>query len=133
MRFRETLRAEWDRRRADRPTYSLRRFALLLGVHHATVARLLQGSGPVPERTIHRLATRVGIAPLAAERMCAMEREDAVLGAVGRPGFRPDTRWLASTSGIPIDQINITLQTLLRTGRLRMVSERIWITERRAS
>lgn len=132
MRFREILRAELDHRRASQPAYSLRRFARVLGVHHATASRLLGADGPMAERSIRRIGKRLGMAARELERLCAREKEEAVLEAVGRRTFKPDTRWLASVSGIGIDQVNITLQTLLRTGRLRMVSTRQWKRERHA-
>jgi hypothetical protein len=55
-------------------------------------------------------------------------REDtaAVRGAIARPSFRPNTRWLASTAGISADRVNIILQLLLRGGALRMVSVDRW-------
>lgn len=133
MRFRENLKAELERRRASQPNYSLRRFARVLGVHHATASRLLHGAGPVAERSIRRVSSRLGTSSEETGRMCVAEREEAVLDAIGRRAFRPDTRWIASAAGITVDQINITLQSLLRTGRLRMVSERLWKTERTSS
>lgn len=126
MRFRETVRAALDGRRRSQPAYSLRRFARVLGVHHTTTSRLLKGEGPVAERSLRRVGARLGFDGRELARMCAVEREEAILEAVGRRAFRPDSRWLASASGIAIDQVNITLQALLRTGRLRMVSARVW-------
>ena len=52
------------------------------------------------------------------------EHDAAVLGAVARVGFRPDSRWLATRAGIPVDQVNATLQRLLRKRKLRMGRER---------
>lgn len=126
MRFRDVLRAELDRRRAMHATYSLRRFARVLGVHHSTLSRLLAQQGPVAGRVIRKIGGRLRLPVTELDRLSAAEAEEAILSAVDRPQFRPDTRWLASASGIPIDQVNIVLQALMRTGRLRMVSAARW-------
>ena len=59
--------------------------------------------------------------------MIGAEDAAAILHAVSTPSFRPDSRWLASVCGISIDRINIALQELLRTGRLRMPSANQWL------
>lgn len=130
MRFRERLRAELRRRRSQQPTYSVRRFARVLGVHHATVLRALDGSGPLAERSIRALGPRLGLAADEIERFCELERDESVLAAIERPGFRPDVRLLASIAGIPIDSVAIALHSLLRSGRLRMISTNRWDTSR---
>jgi hypothetical protein len=38
---------------------------------------------------------------------CALEHESAVLAALERPGFRADSRWVATIAGIPLDDVNI--------------------------
>lgn len=59
--------------------------------------------------------------------MISAEDAAAIVHAVGRPAFRPDSRWLAAVANISIDRINIALQELLRTGRLRMPSAGQWL------
>lgn len=130
MRFRETLKAELGTRRSDQPGYSIRRFARVLGVHHTTASRLLQGSGPVPGRCVRALGEKLGLDADTLERTCAIERDEAVLVAIARPRFRPSTRWIASAVGVGVDEVNIGLQALIRTGRLRMVSATRWETRR---
>jgi hypothetical protein len=51
--------------------------------------------------------------------------------AIDRSTFRPDSRWLASMAGISVDRVNISLQTLLRCGHLRMLSRDQWVMEGR--
>lgn len=133
MRFKDALKAELDQRRASHLAYSLRRFARVLGVHHTTASRLLQKSGPVPERSIRAIGKRLGLEEAAIEGLCVVERDEAVLAAIEQAGFRPATRWISSAAGIPVDQVNIALQALIRTGRLRMASAKRWETRRDAA
>ncbi len=127
MRFRDALAAEFSRRRQFNPRYSLRGFARVLGVHHATLSRLLGRSHPVHERTIRTLGPRLGLSPGEIAAMVAREDAAAVVSGIARSAFRPDSRWLASVAGIPVDRVNIALEALLRTGRLRMPSASQWL------
>jgi transcriptional regulator with XRE-family HTH domain len=127
VRFRETVRTEFDRRRAVNPRYSLRRFARALGVHHATLSRLLRGRGAVPARAVRATGKALGLSPVDIARLIAAEETEAVIGAIGRPAFRADSRHLAMAAGIPLDDVNIALHRLLRDGRLRMVAPTTWI------
>jgi len=128
MTFREVLASELSRRQQRNRRYSLRRFASQLGVHHATLSRLLRGSRPVPERTVRAVGIRLGLPASELDALVLAEQEAAVLLAIRQPAFRPASRWLATVSGLPVDRVNVALQTLLRTGRLRMVARDRWIT-----
>jgi DNA-binding IclR family transcriptional regulator len=57
---------------------------------------------------------------------CLLENELAILQALGRAKFRADSRWLAMTLNIPIDDVNVALQSLLRQRLLRMSSSNTW-------
>ena len=97
----------------------------------------------------HALTTRmaaalgeVGISPrghcvlynaLGSERsqgelaeLCALENESAVLSALDRPNFQADSRWVASMVGIPLDEVNVTLQRLLRKRMVTMSARTRW-------
>ena len=126
MRFRQFVAAEFARRRHQNARYSLRGFARGLGVHHATLSRLLRGRGPVGLQTIAAIGPRLGMSAAQVDAFVGREDEAALLGAIARPAFTPDSRWLASVSGVPVDRINIALQSLLRTGRLRIPSAAHW-------
>jgi hypothetical protein len=58
---------------------------------------------------------------------CAMEHESAVLATLTRSGFRADSRWVATTAGIPLDEVNLTLQRLLRKRMVTMSSRAVWV------
>ncbi|MGE3492756.1 MAG: hypothetical protein AB7N29_22345 [Vicinamibacterales bacterium] len=127
MRFRDALRAEFCRRRQLNPRYSLRGFARAVGTHHATLSRLLRGTRPVQARTIQALGPRLGLTSSQITVMVALEDAAAVAAGIGRPSFRPDSRWLASVAGISVDRVNIALEALLRSRRLHMPSAGQWL------
>jgi hypothetical protein len=78
-------------------------------------------------RTVSTLGKRLGVSSRETAVYVALEDEAAVILAIQRPAFRPDSRWLASVAGITVDRVNISLQTLLRCGRLRMLSRQQWL------
>jgi len=126
MRFRDLLKSELERRRLSNRRYSLRAFARFLGVHHATLSRLLRGGGPVAPRCVRSIGGRLGLAAADVALLAGRENEAAVLAALRRPGFRADSRWLASAAGIPVNDVNIALHALLQQRRLRMLSRERW-------
>lgn len=127
MRFRGAVRAEFERRRAVNPRYSVRGFAGALGVHHATLSRLLRGRRAVPQRTVRAVGKSLGLSAGDIARFIATENAVAVVSAIRHPAFRPDCRTLAVTAGISIDNVNIALHTLLSGGRLEMISPTTWV------
>jgi hypothetical protein len=124
--LRDVMAAELERRRRGNPRYSLRRFARFVGLHHATVLRVL-GGRLATERTVRAVARRIGIDAADVARILASEDATAIVLAIGRPDFRPDSRWLATRTGLSIDRVNVVLQDLLRTGGLRMVAAGTWL------
>ena len=129
MDLRARLSAELERRQKANPRYSLRAFALSLGTHHTTLLRLLrQGRRLTPSMT-HRLGQRLGLTPAQIARATAHEQDAAVLALLPHPGFRTDSRWLAMMTGLPLDEVNVTLQRLLSGRRLTMHTTRTWIPE----
>ena len=126
MRFREAVAAEFGRRREHNQRYSLRAFARAMGVHHATLSRLLNGDQPVQARTIGALGSKLRLSPPQVAAMIALEDAAAVAAGIARPSFRPDSRWLASVAGISVDRVNIAIELLLRRGQLRMPAANRW-------
>ena len=127
VRFREAVDAEFTRRRQQNVRYSMRGFARMLGVHHATLSRLLGDDRPLQARTIQTLAPRLGFSAIEIQAFVSNEDLAAVAAAIDRPAFRPSSRWLASVAGISVDRVNVALQSLLRCGRLRMASASRWL------
>ena len=126
VRFRDVVAAEFARRQQLNPRYSLRGFARALGVHHATVSRLLTRDAALQAATLSTIGPRLGLSSIEIRSLIAREDVELVIGAVERQAFRPRSRWLATVSGLPIDRVNIALQTLLCTGRLKMLSTTEW-------
>jgi transcriptional regulator with XRE-family HTH domain len=125
--FRIVLQTEFDRRRATNPRYSLRSFARSLSVDHSALSQILRGRRRLTARTVRALGRRLRLSPSAIAEHCAAEHEAAVLAALHRPGFRADSRWLSSMVGIPLDDVNITLQRLLRKRIVSMRSHESWV------
>lgn len=126
VRFKARLQEEFVKRKRVNFRYTLRSFARFLRVDHATLSQLLRARRRVTARTIRAWGPRLGLSPEAIELACESENEAAVLAALDRPGFLPDTRWLAVQLNIPVDDVNVALQTLLRRGVLRMESKQQW-------
>jgi len=125
--FRGLLQAEFERRRAANRRYSLRAFARSLAVDHSALSQILRGKRRITARSVRELGSKLALdAPAVAEH-CAAENEAAILDAIGRSNFRADSRWLSTMSGVPLDQVNVTLQRLLRKGLLVMLSRQRWI------
>jgi hypothetical protein len=93
-----------------------------MNVDHATLSQLMRGRRRLTARSIRCLGRRLRLPASDVLEYIEREREAAVLDAVGRPGFRPTSRWLATMTGQPQDAVNVTLQRLLRTRQLAMVA-----------
>jgi plasmid maintenance system antidote protein VapI len=126
VRIREVVATEFARRRQQNPRYSLRGFARALGVHHATLSRLLGRDQPIQERTIRAVGLRLGLTSAQLAAMVSREDAAAVVSGISHHAFRPDSRWLAIVAGISVDRVNIAIEALLRGGRLRMASATRW-------
>lgn len=127
MRFRRRLERAFLRRKAINSRYSLRSFARSLGIDHATLSQAMRGRRRVTARTIRSWGPRLGLSASEMDAACLVENEAAVLAALRDARFRADSRWLAVTQNIPLDDVNIALQGLLRKRLLRMHSKNSWL------
>ena len=125
--FRILLQTELDRRRAANRRYSLRSFARALAVDHSTLSQMLRGKRRLTARNVRSLGSRLRLDAAAIAEHSAAENEAAVLAAFDRPGFRADSRWLSTRSGIPLDEVNIALQRLLRKRVVTMQTRERWV------
>jgi hypothetical protein len=131
--FRTVLNTELARRRAANRRYSLRSFARDLAVDHSTLSQILRGTRRLTGRNVRAFGRRLRLpAPEIAE-LCALENESAVLAALDRPNFKADSRWVATVVGIPLDQVNVTLQRLLRKRIVIMTARARWVRAEEAS
>ena len=155
LTFRERLTKEFDTRRALNKRYSLRAFASLLDVDHATLSQILRAKRSVPVERIGSWARKLKLMPEEAAVYAAVARiadENArsreeqlrhwaaeMLALLTQPAhreilrlsrldaFRADSRWLAGKIGISVDEVNIALTRLLRLKFLEINADGLWL------
>jgi uncharacterized protein (TIGR02147 family) len=150
--LREHLRAAKRRN----PRFSLRSFARKLGVNHSTLSQVLRGKRRLSARALQTVGKRLGLGEESI-RACAVgcgkrsnaknHRENiqkihldldtfqllcawhhyAILELIHIREFKTDSRWIANTLGIAVEDVNIALQRLLRLGLLEMAARDRWI------
>jgi transcriptional regulator with XRE-family HTH domain len=126
MRFKSRLEAAFLRRKDVNPSYSLRAFARALKADHATLSQILRGRRRVTAKTIRAWGSRLGLSASDVCECCCLENEASILGAIKQARFRANSRWLAVTLNIPLDDVNIALQRLLHKRLLRMCTHGSW-------
>jgi transcriptional regulator with XRE-family HTH domain len=122
----ELLQRELNARRAANRRYSLRAFARFLRIDHSALSQILRGKRALTPNMIRRLAARLGLGQAEIADACVEATDAAVRRAIARRSFKPDSRWLASVTGIGVDDINITIHRLLHTRQLVMTSTSQW-------
>jgi hypothetical protein len=127
--FTDLVKREFDRRRANNPRYSLRAFARSLQIDHSTLSQIVRGRRRVTTRAIRSLGARLRMTPMQVAESCAIENDLAVLTVITGPAFRPNCRWIATLTGIPIDEVNVSLQRLLYNGVIVMHARNQWRIE----
>jgi uncharacterized protein (TIGR02147 family) len=118
---------------------------------HGTLSQILRGRRPITRKTIRRMGTQLGLSePLIAyyarkpdeptEAVSAAPvqlgldafhvtsdwHHYAILELIHVKDFRPDSRWIAKSLGITVNDVNIALQRLLRLELLEMAGAK-WI------
>jgi hypothetical protein len=127
MLLRTLLREELSRRRERNRRYSLRAFARDLSVHHATLSRVMRGRQRMTGLSVDAMAEKLRLDRRMILASALADADAAVLEAVSRARFRPDSRWLATQTGLPVDEVNGALLRLLRGRMLRMDSPGAWV------
>jgi hypothetical protein len=157
--FRLYLQSELARRCAANPQYSLRSFALQLNINHSTLSQLLRGKRMLTPHTIAALGERLGLSSIEIEGFVTRERQTgstavsrairvltldtlallsdnshrAILELMALLEFVPDSRWIARTLGLSVDEVNQALSRLIRLGLLEMVEPTCWVDRSKAS
>src|SRR5215831_1953478 len=90
--FRLFLQSELARRCSSNPQYSLRSFALQLGINHSTLSQLLRGKRALTPRMIKTLGARLGLRPEEIEAFVARERQAGETVVGGLTDQRPARR-----------------------------------------
>lgn len=126
MNFRETLRAEFDQRRRGNPRYSLRAFARYLGTDHSTLSQILRNRRSLSPEKVRLFGARLRLNPVHIADACVQQDAEAILRLARSPSFCTHSRWIATHTGIPLDQVNAALHRLLHRGNLVMKSVNRW-------
>jgi transcriptional regulator with XRE-family HTH domain len=144
--FRTHLAGVFAAKQAANPRFSLRAFALQLGLEHATLSQLLRGKRPFTAAQITRIGAKLGMdvsaylpKPTRAPLPLVAHPGDpelhsshqawlpgAILELTTLSWFRPDTCWIAATLAVAPDEVNVALQQLLRSGQLVMRARDRW-------
>jgi transcriptional regulator with XRE-family HTH domain len=149
--FRLFLQSELARRCARNAQYSLRAFALHLGVDHSTLSQWLRGRRPITARSIETIGAKLNLSADAVQQYIEHAGRDdspampadiltgdtmsvivdwyhfAILELTRLAEFRCDSRWIARVLDISVDEVNFAVQRLIRLGLLDMESSDSWI------
>ena len=143
--LREQLRAGMRRN----PRFSLRSFAKQIGIDHSTLSQVLKGRRRLSAAALEAVGKRLGLNEEAFRAYAQSSRKKknakslpenirsfhfdldtfqllsvwhhyAILELIQVQGCKTDSRWIANTLGIAVEDVNIALQRLLRLGLLEM-------------
>ncbi len=126
--FVELLQTELARRKGSNPRYSLRAFARQLGIDHSALSQILRRRRRLTTRNLRRFGKALRVPQRDVDRAALLVNADAVVAVVRDPSFRPDCRWIASKLAMRLDDVQIALHEVLRTGRVVLRSSRHWET-----
>ncbi len=129
MDFRTLLRHELAQRRARNPRYSARAFARQLGTEHTAITRIVNGTGRLTAHRITALGTRRGLGTREIAGAVLHEQMERIARLVPRPGFKPNARWIATRTGLSLNDVQVALHYLVYTRRLTMASATSWTLE----
>lgn len=130
--FREALHTEFLARRRRNARYSLRAFARFLGVDHSTLSQILRSRRSLSPRMVALLGRKLGLSATFVAEARHQQIAESVLRLTRSKSFRPNSRWIATRTGLPLDAVNSALDHLIRHGDLVMDSTEHWTTTRPA-
>jgi uncharacterized protein (TIGR02147 family) len=149
--FRLYLQSELARRCGRNAQYSLRAFALHLGVDHSTLSQWLRGRRPITPRSIETIGAKLNLTAEVVQQYIERSGRDdgpaisadvltgdtmsviadwfhfAILELTRLEEFRCDSRWIARVLDISVDEVNLAVQRLIRLGLLDMESADRWV------
>jgi uncharacterized protein (TIGR02147 family) len=149
--LRERLRAAKRRN----PRFSLRSFAKQLAIDHSTLSQVLRNRRRLSARALEGVGKRMGLSDEAIRAYAQSHQKKkptsppqdlrgvhfdldtfqtlsiwhhyAILELIQVEGFKTDSRWIAKTLGIAVEDVNIALQRLMRLGLLEMAGRDRWV------
>ena len=138
--FRNFLNKEFNRKKLVNPKYSIRSFALFLGIHQSHLTRIMNGSRPLTVKMICKLGEKLevdaetlkSLSPEAYKHL-KWDRLDkdqfqtiadwyhfAIIELFKTKDFSQDIFWMSRRLGISAEQVH---QALLRMERLGIVAK----------
>ena len=153
--LRSLLRERLSSAKARNPRFSLRSFAKQLGVDHSTLSQILRSKRRLSPRNLETVGRRLGLSQEVLQLYSQNGRRKsdsgkmaenvrtfhfdldtfqflsiwyhyAILELTHVEGFKADSRWIANTLGISVEDVNIALQRLMRLGLLEMETHDRW-------
>jgi transcriptional regulator with XRE-family HTH domain len=149
--FRLVIRARLRAARRRNPRYSLRAFAQRLEIDHSTLSQIMRGKRRMTAAHAARIGPHLGLSPDAMKTLLdagarpprqqrparrSVDRDTlaflaewphgAILELTHVDGFRADSRWIAGVLGIPVADVNVVLQRLIRLRLLEMKGPAEW-------
>jgi hypothetical protein len=113
VQFRQRLDSEFAQRRQRNPHYSLRAFARDLTTDHATLSQIVRGRRPLSPRLVAQFGRRLGLDRAAIVDGSVEQHAATILNLVRSGRYQPNSRWLATRTGIPVDSVNAALHRLI--------------------
>lgn len=127
MELKQTLAAEFAQRRGRNVRYSLRAFARDLGTDHATLSQVMRGRRVLSPRMAQKFGRRLQLPESDILEACEQHNAEAILRLGQTSAFRPNSRWIATRTGLPLDGVNAALARLIHERRLVMQTKHKWI------
>lgn len=155
--FRSFLKEHFRAAVSRNPRFSLRSFALQLGIDHSTLSQILRNKRSLSVRSLEIMGRRLGLSDRLIEtykqglqkklkraersvadlpglqfdldtfQLLSIWYHQAILELTHTRGFQTDSRWIARRLGISVEDVNIAVQRLLRLNLLAMASRTKWI------
>ena len=126
MSFTVYLQDELARRRGRNRRYSIRAFAQALGTDHSSLSQILRGKRRLTDTAAGRYARALGLDDGQANLLLELSAFDRRLLAAIRRSGATSTPTLAEAISATVDEVNVSLQRLLRLSLLELRAGR-WI------
>jgi hypothetical protein len=126
VELRQTLATEFAQRRHRNQRYSLRAYARDLGTDHATLSQVIRGRRVLSPRLVRHFGQKLNLSRQDIAEACEQHHADAIVRLARRASFKPNSRWIATRTGLSLDAVNAALARLLHRRQLTMASTRHW-------
>ena len=118
---------EFAQRRDRNGRYSLRAFARDLGTDHATLSQVVRHKRVLSPRLAKKFGLRLNLPERDILEACERHNADAIVKLGRGASFRPNSRWISTRTGLPLDTVNSAIARLVHERRLVMQSTGSWL------